>query len=245
MRIRKTLSLLFLSTVLIFGSYTSAAHAGRLTVMEPISDRDERQITIDEVKENVTQRYSDRFVDEQSYEASYEPTKAEERQLSEQEKRDIYCLTEAIYFESLGEPVEGKIAVANVIMNRANWTPDDSHRNKHHYEFSKSICDVVNFKAPKTWKRKGKVRSVMVCAFSYRCERAFWNKLERVKKKPVWNEIKTLATEAYLSYNSGQNTDPSGGATFYHATWMKRYPKWAKHYKKTTTIGLHRFYKIR
>jgi spore germination cell wall hydrolase CwlJ-like protein len=238
MRIRTALSsLLFLSALMI----TPAHAAGKLTVMEPISDRDERQISIDEVKENVNRGKYDNLIDEKSFQEDYEPTKFQERNFSADQERDIYCLTEAIYFESLGEPEQGKIAVANVIMNRANWEPTND-RNKHHYEFSKSICDVVNFKAPKTWKRKGKVKSVMVCAFSYRCERGFHRKLARVKHNDKWNEIKTLATDAYLSYNSNENTDPSEGAQFYHANYVK--PKWRKVYKKTRQIGAHIFYRI-
>lgn len=226
-----------------------------LTVMEPISGRDERQVSIDEVKENIrsSQDSDARFERAEAYE-DRRRVDLEERSLSRDAERDIYCLTEAIYFESLGEPEQGKIAVANVIMNRANWTPDDAHRNKHHYEFSKSICDVVNFKLAKTYSKKialGKKkkrsykyvhRTYTTCAFSYRCERGFHSKLERVKKKPVWNEIKTLATDTYLSYNSGANEDPTSGATFYHATYVS--PKWRKDYKKTTKIGLHIFYRI-
>ena len=42
------------------------------------------------------------------------------------------CLSEALYFESRGEPVEGQIAVAEVILNRV-----DSKK------FPKSVCRVV------------------------------------------------------------------------------------------------------
>jgi len=239
---------MFIKTILtattLFAFSVWPAMAGpRITAMEPIADRGERQVSIEEVTENIrSSQYSDVRFERSEEREDRRRVDIEERSLSRDAERDIYCLTEAIYFESLGEPTDGKIAVANVIMNRAKWTPDDSHHNKHHYEFSKEICDVVNFKAAKTWKRKGKVKSVMVCAFSYRCERGFHRKLARVKQKPVWNEIKTLATETYLSYNSGVNEDPTNGATFYHATYVS--PKWRKQYKKTTKIGLHIFYRI-
>lgn len=33
---------------------------------------------------------------------------------------DLRCLAEAVYFEARGEPLEGQLAVANVVINRAN-----------------------------------------------------------------------------------------------------------------------------
>ena len=45
----------------------------------------------------------------------------------------LECLTEAVYFESRGEPLSGQKAVAEVIMNRV----DDPR-------FPKSVCGVVN-----------------------------------------------------------------------------------------------------
>lgn len=241
---------LLTTTALLF-SLIPAAYAGpRITTMDPVSDRGEPQISAEEVKERIESRYSDVAVVrvEEFEEARREDIDASN--LDEDARRDIYCLTEAMLFEALGEPEEGKIAVANVIMNRANWTPDNAHRNKHHYEFSKSICDVVAFKITKTYaKRVGKKRSTKVihrsyttCAFSYRCERGFRTKLARFQKREVWNEIKTLATEAYLRYNTTENVDPSEGATFYHANYVR--PTWRKVYKKTTQIGAHIFYRI-
>lgn len=49
---------------------------------------------------------------------------------------ELYCLTQNIYFESRGEPVEGQIAVAHVTLNRMR-----------HDKFPNTICGVV-------WQRK-------------------------------------------------------------------------------------------
>ena len=49
------------------------------------------------------------------------------------DKASLECLTEAVYFESRGEPLSGQKAVAEVIMNRV----DDPR-------FPKSVCGVVN-----------------------------------------------------------------------------------------------------
>ena len=59
------------------------------------------------------------------------------------------CLAEAIYFESRGEPLEGQIAVAEVVLNRV----DDR-------SFPKTVCGVT---------RQG-VGSGRGCQFSYACD---------------------------------------------------------------------------
>jgi len=48
-------------------------------------------------------------------------------------EKDVQCLAQNIYFEARGEPIEGKIAVAQVTINRAN----------HKTQFDKTICGVV------------------------------------------------------------------------------------------------------
>lgn len=242
-----------LATLFLTAAFITTAHAQpRITAMEPISDRGERRVSIEEVTENIESQYSgSRFERAEEHEDSRRES-IDEHGLDDDAKRDIYCLTEAIYFESLGEPKDGKVAVATVIMNRAKWEPTND-RNKHHYEFSKSICDVVAFNISKTYKKKvgrGKHakwinRKITTCAFSYRCERGFRTKLARAKQREVWHEIKALATDTYVEYNNGTIEDPSGGATFYHATWMKRYPWWHKAYERTAKIGQHQFYKIK
>lgn len=60
--------------------------------------------------------------------------------------KEVYCLAQSLYFESRGEPIEGQLAVANVIKNRIkdNRFPD-------------SICAVVKQTKPS-------------CQFSYHCD---------------------------------------------------------------------------
>jgi N-acetylmuramoyl-L-alanine amidase len=48
-------------------------------------------------------------------------------------KQDLHCLAKNIYFEARGESNRGKIAVAQVTINRV----------KHPGDFSKTICGVV------------------------------------------------------------------------------------------------------
>lgn len=254
------LSTLFLTAILIQSSYAAEikvplpkfkpvapdaiTRVENVITMEPVLDSDESPVSMETITENILgTRVEPEF-------PSVEPPYV----LTEQARRDIECLTEAIYFESVGEPREGQIAVANVIMNRANWNENERKpHERHRIEFKGGICDVIAFNISRTYKKpvvekkkkKWIQKTYTTCAFSYRCERGFHAKLQRVKKKERWNEIKALAKETYIRYNSGENVDPSNGATFYHATWMKRWPWWSQNYEKTTTIGLHVFYKIR
>jgi spore germination cell wall hydrolase CwlJ-like protein len=55
------------------------------------------------------------------------------------------CLATAVYFESMGEPLQGQLAVANVVINRAN-----SGR------YPSSWCGVVKQKAQFSFVRNGR-----------------------------------------------------------------------------------------
>ena len=54
------------------------------------------------------------------------------------------CLATAVYFESRGEPLEGQLAVADVVLNRANSG-----------QYPSSICAVVKQKAQFSFVRGG------------------------------------------------------------------------------------------
>ncbi|MDC1522145.1 cell wall hydrolase [Planktomarina temperata] len=101
------------------------------------------------------------------------------------------CLSEAIYFEARGEPVEGQFAVAEVILNRV-----DSPK------FPNSICKVV---------RQGTVRK-HACQFSYNCD----GKLEYIANGSAYDKAKRVAR-----VSMDRKTRPlTKGATFYHATFV-------------------------
>jgi Cell wall hydrolyses involved in spore germination len=55
-------------------------------------------------------------------------------------QREVECLSEAIYHESRGEPLEGKKAVANVVLNRLESNM-----------FPSSICKVVYQRKQFSW----------------------------------------------------------------------------------------------
>lgn len=125
------------------------------------------------------------------------------------------CLAEAIYFEARGEPENGQVAVAQVVLNRVK-----------NPAYPNTICKVV-------YQNKHKRNA---CQFSFACDRV----RDRTSVKPAWDLAKKLSTEII----SGKRWLKSVGAsTHYHATYVN--PRWARKMKKLSKIGRHVFYKTR
>jgi spore germination cell wall hydrolase CwlJ-like protein len=72
-----------------------------------------------------------------------------EHATSETADREQRCLATAVYFESKGEPLSGQLAVARVIMNRA-----DSGR------FASTLCGVVTQRGQFSFVRGGSLPAV-------------------------------------------------------------------------------------
>jgi hypothetical protein len=106
----------------------------------------------------------------------------------------VRCLTNAIYYEAALEPVEGRRAVAQVVLNRV--------RDPH---FPNSICQVVY----QGWER------FTGCQFSFTCDGA----LVRAPVAVLWDEDRKIA-EAALN---GYVTAAVGTATHYHADYVAPY----------------------
>ena len=102
------------------------------------------------------------------------------------------CLSEALYFEARGEPVEGQIAVAEVILNRV-----DSKR------FPKSVCKVIDQTTGKRHK----------CQFSYNCD----GLLEVFPDRKAYERVGKIARLML----DGSSRDLTNGATFYHNKKVK------------------------
>jgi Cell Wall Hydrolase len=128
---------------------------------------------------------------------------------------DALCLTQAIYFEARGEPLEGQLAVAQVVLNRYADP-----------RYPKSICGVVYEHRPGA--------SSFACQFSFSCDKwpdVVWN-------HDAWATAKTIAFLA----NSRRLPDTTGGrATHYHTTWVS--PDWSYKIGVTRTLGNHIFYR--
>ena len=131
----------------------------------------------------------------------------------EEKSRQLECLTRNIYWESASEPFEGKVAVAQVTMNRVA-----SGR------FPADVCGVVY--------QKNIVYEKVICQFSWYCEGTY-------KTKPVygvlWKESEEVAKKVLLE---GFRLPSMKNALYYHADYVNI--KWNK--PEIAKIGHHIFY---
>jgi spore germination cell wall hydrolase CwlJ-like protein len=130
--------------------------------------------------------------------------------------RELMCMTRNIYYEAAREPAEGKIAVAQVVMNRVA-----------HPEFPDTPCEVIH---QRTSHSKG-----VVCQFTWLCD----GSVERNRIRPdLWHESELAAKKVLLE---GFRLPSLEGALFYHADYVS--PNWRK--VRVATIGRHIFYQPR
>ena len=127
--------------------------------------------------------------------------------------RQLSCLAQNIYHEAGYEPFEGKVAVAQVTLNRAASG-----------NFPSDICGVIY--------QKSKVYEKVICQFSWYCE-------QPTKVRPInaaaYNESMAVAKKVLLE---GFKLDGLKKAMYYHADYVN--PGWRK--EKVATIGRHIFY---
>ena len=114
---------------------------------------------------------------------------------------ELYCLAKNIYFESRNQPKIGKIAVAQVTLNRVKSD-----------KFPSTVCEVIY--------QGGEQRNR--CQFSWYCD----GKKDEPTDGPAWDESVYLAL---LVYGDGF-LDVTEGALWYHATyvspsWAEHYQK--------------------
>ena len=134
---------------------------------------------------------------------------------------EVYCLGQAIYHESRGEPDRGQWAVASVILNRV-----ESH------QYPDTVCGVVfqNAHMPNR------------CQFSFACDGrpddgGHGNRIDRQS----WVKSHLLASIAYDKYLRGKrHEDGLTTALHFHTTSVE--PQWASAYVAVATIGAHIFY---
>lgn len=129
-------------------------------------------------------------------------------------ERQLGCLSKNIYYEAGSEPFEGKVAVAQVTLNRVNSG-----------QFPNDVC--------KTIYQKNVVYEKVICQFSWACDRdtsvrppnnANYRESEEVAKKVLLEEFRLPALKE---------------AMYYHADYVN--PGWKR--EKITKIGRHIFYK--
>lgn len=129
-------------------------------------------------------------------------------------ERQLDCLAINIYREAGSESFEGKVAVAQVTMNRVEKGT-----------FGKDVCGVVY--------QKNVIMEKVVCQFSWACDTA-------AKTKPVnnamYNESYEVAKKVLLE---GFKLSVLKDALYYHANYVN--PRWPL--EKIGQIGNHIFYK--
>lgn len=129
-------------------------------------------------------------------------------------ERQLECLAMNVYREAGHENFEGKVAVAQVTMNRAS-----------HPSFPQDICAVVY--------QKSVIMDRVICQFSWYCDTAH-------KARPVnqtaYNESMLVAKKVLLE---GFRLDVMKEALYYHANYVN--PQW--NLEKIGTIGNHIFYR--
>lgn len=129
-------------------------------------------------------------------------------------ERQLKCLARNIYFEAAGEPFEGKVAVAQVTLNRAESGkfPDD-------------ICEVVY--------QKNTFGSKIVCQFSWYC---MMPSSTPVKSQEAMDESYEVAKKVLLE---GFRLSSVEDALYYHADYVE--PGWKM--TRVAKIGRHIFYR--
>lgn len=128
--------------------------------------------------------------------------------------RELDCLAVNIYREAGYESFEGKVAVAQVTMNRVA-----------HPKFPKDVCAVV--------QQKSVIMEKVVCQFSWYCDTAGRT---RPPNNPAYRESYEVAKKVLLE---DFRLDILKHALYYHADYVN--PQWPK--EKIGKIGAHIFYK--
>jgi spore germination cell wall hydrolase CwlJ-like protein len=131
-----------------------------------------------------------------------------------EQRRQLRCMADNIYWEAADEPAAGKIAVAQVVMNRVA-----------HPDFPKDPCRVIY--------QKSMIYDRVVCQFSWLCKSAV---VTRKKHPALYQDSYDAAVMVMME---GMRLPGLQDALYYHADYMN--PRWGK--TRVAKIGHHIFYK--
>lgn len=135
---------------------------------------------------------------------------------------DEYCLAQNIYFEAGNQPLAGKIAVAQVVLNRLE-----------HHSYPGDVCGVVY---DAKWKENWAGNMMPIrnkCQFSWFCD----GKSDEPLDTKTWMLSLVVARDVM----DGFYGDITEGATHYHNVYVN--PYWADSLNETVIINEHIFYK--
>ena len=136
---------------------------------------------------------------------------------------DVMCMAKNIFFEAAVESTAGKLAVAQVTLNRVNSK-----------NYPNTICDVVyegRHHASGHPKRDQ-------CQFSWYCD----GRGDEPTESQLWIDSQDLAK--YVILRQDDLIDITDGATHYHARYIDA-PRWAGQKRVTAKIDEHIFYRGR
>jgi spore germination cell wall hydrolase CwlJ-like protein len=133
-----------------------------------------------------------------------------------QVERELECMTRNIYYEAATEPAEGKLAVAQITMNRVADP-----------RFPNDVCAVVY--------QKNRWNDRTVCQFSWYCDGSMQRR--RVVES-LWLESRAAAKKVMFE---GWRLPSLERSMFYHADYVN--PGWRK--DRIIQIGRHIFYQDR
>jgi spore germination cell wall hydrolase CwlJ-like protein len=129
-------------------------------------------------------------------------------------ERQLECLARNVYFEAGSESFEGKVAVAQVTMNRTK-----------HPKFPNDVCQVVY--------QKSIIMEKVICQFSWYCQNGGRPK---IKHPELYNESYEVAKKVLLeNFKLSSMKD----AIYFHAVYIN--PNWGK--ERIGVIGNHIFYR--
>ncbi len=129
-------------------------------------------------------------------------------------ERQLECLARNVYFEAGSESFEGKVAVAQVTMNRAK-----------HPKFPSDVCQVVY--------QKSIIMEKVICQFSWYCQNGGKPK---IRYPELYQESYEVAKKVLLeNFRLSSMKD----AMYFHAVYVS--PNWGK--ERIGIIGNHVFYR--
>lgn len=137
---------------------------------------------------------------------------AEAKEVEAKQDSQLMCLAQNIYYEAGMEQFRGKVAVAQVTINRAESG-----------NFPKTICGVVH--------QKTQIAGKMVCQFSWNC-----NPVGRIRYlSEAWQESLMVAQQVL---EADLRIEKLNEALYFHAAHVN--PHWGL--ERIARIGNHVFY---
>lgn len=136
--------------------------------------------------------------------------------------KELKCLADNIYYEAGAEPFEGRVAVAQVTLNRVESG-----------KFPNTICGVISQKTKiMTIDENAKPINKIICQFSWFCTT---KRVGPTSKNNTWEDSMEVAKMVLLD---GYRIPILENALYFHATHVR--PGWKL--PKVIKVGNHIFY---